>query len=101
MLYKIKDRFKYVSYYENDDFLRITNKIAELNKEPDNDFIYSIFLSIDSVVKSLIKEDENIVLLKLNEKKITNITKTHTIKYYNVIYKNKLIWIESYYLENF
>jgi hypothetical protein len=99
MLLKLKDRFKHVSYYDNDDFLRIINKIAAVNKEPDSHLIYSIFLSIDSVVKSFVKEDKNVILLKINEKNISNVTKTHTIKYYNVLCNNKLIWIESYYVE--
>lgn len=99
MLLKLKERFKHVSYYDNDDFLRIIKKIAELNKEPDSHFMYSIFLSIDSVVKSFVKEDKNVILLKIDEKKISNVTKTHTIKYYNVLCNNKLIWVESYYVE--
>lgn len=103
MLFKIKDRFKQIVYYDNDDFIKIINKITDMKKNHDYiDYIHSVFLSIDSVAKtSFINKDKNMVLLKVNEKRIKNATNTHTVKYYKLLYDNRLIWIESYYIEKF
>lgn len=101
MLFKIKNRFKQIIYYNNDDFTRVIKKISDLKKSQEyNEYIHSIFLSIDSIAKyDHVNDNKNLILLKLGQKNIKNFTKTHTVKYYKLLYNNQLIWIDSFYVE--
>lgn len=99
MLYTIKDSIKYVSYYNDEDFARLTNKFFKLKNN--NDKYYTFFETINALDEVLITSGKNIILTLIDKIQIPtkDNDSNNNVIFYKFLYDGKLMWIDSYYVE--
>jgi hypothetical protein len=97
MLYTIRDKVRYVTYYEDKDFRQILNNLSLVANPFNGSLLINSINEIDQVLINYV--DSFIVLTHIDKIIINDNDKNITTTFNKFLYKESLIWIDSYYTQ--